>query len=118
MYLHLIVLQLTGLVKNGMPKKSNNYYCVYGCKSYYRTDDSISFHRLPMLYEPKVLWRNNKEFEELVDCRRIWAILLKLSKEALTKKQILICSKHFTKEDFFPLGKILKTINLKLYVDI
>ncbi len=86
-------------------KKSNNYCSVFGCCSFYSTNEDISFHCLPKINDPKVLLKNKWGQEELVDRRRMWAILLRFSKEALLKKHILVCSKHFTSEDFLPPGK-------------
>ncbi|KAF0704452.1 zinc finger SWIM domain-containing protein 3-like, partial [Aphis craccivora] len=83
-------------------KKSNNYCSVFGCCSFYSTNEDISFHCLPKINDPKVLLKNKWGQEELVDRRRMWAILLRFSKEALLKKHILVCSKHFTSEDFLP----------------
>ncbi|CAI6359689.1 unnamed protein product [Macrosiphum euphorbiae] len=81
-------------------KKSNNYCSVFGCFSYYSTNEDISFHLIPKSNDPKVLLKNKWGQEELVDRRRMWAILLLFSKEALLKKHIVVCSKHFTSEDF------------------
>ncbi|KAF0715385.1 Ribonucleoside-diphosphate reductase [Aphis craccivora] len=61
-------------------KKSNNHCSVYGCNTYYFSDKSISFHQLPNRNEPKILHKNNFGIEELVDRRRIWEIVLKLTK--------------------------------------
>jgi hypothetical protein len=47
-------------------KKSNNYCCVYGCTTFYSSDDSISFHRLPNPKDPKILLKNSFGIEELV----------------------------------------------------
>ncbi|XP_003243795.1 uncharacterized protein LOC100568499 isoform X2 [Acyrthosiphon pisum] len=88
--------------KNKNKKKSNNYCSVYGCNSFYLTNECISFHRLPDLNEPKISWKNSFGIEELVNRRRIWAVKLKLSEEALTKKQLQVCSKHFTPNDYLP----------------
>jgi len=87
-------------------KKSNNYCSVFGCNAYYWSDKSISFHQLPNRNEPKILQKNNFGIQELGDRRRMWEIVLKLSKKSLTKKRIQICSKHFTANDFFPPGKL------------
>ncbi|KAE9534056.1 hypothetical protein AGLY_008792 [Aphis glycines] len=43
----------------------------------------------------------------------MWAILLRFSKEALLKKHILVCSKHFTSEDFLLPGNNNKRKRLK-----
>ncbi|XP_008185865.1 uncharacterized protein LOC100570102 [Acyrthosiphon pisum] len=83
-------------------KKSKNYCRVYRCKSFYLTDECISFHRLPKANKPKILWKYSVRIEELVNCRKIWAVKLKLSKEALAKKQLQVCSKHFTPNDYLP----------------
>jgi len=63
---------------------------------------------LPNSNEPKILCKNSLGVEELVNRRSIWAVKLKLSKEALTKKQLLVCSKHFTPNDYLP-GMLLCT---------
>lgn len=81
-------------------KKSNNYCSVFGCKTKYSTSNEISFHSFPTLKEPKILWNNKNGIEELVHRHKIWSMLLKMSKEALSKKRLKICSLHFTKEDF------------------
>jgi len=91
-------------------KKSNNHCSVYGCNTYYFSNKSISFHQLPNRNEPKILHKNNFVTEELVDRRRIWEIVLKLSKKALSKKRIQICSKHFTENYFFSSGKLFFNI--------
>lgn len=62
---------------------------------------------MPNRNEPKYLQKNYFGIEELVNHRRMWEIVLKLSKKALTKKRIQICSKHFTANNFFPPGKLL-----------
>jgi hypothetical protein len=85
-------------------KKSNNYCSVFGCQSYYSFDENISFHRIPNVKDPKVLFKNKWGIEELVDRRRMWAVTLRFSKAALLKKQIKVCSKHFTSQDFFAPG--------------
>lgn len=85
------------------PKKSkSNVFCsVFGCKTYYSTDNSISFHWFPEANKSKVQWTNNNGSIELIDKRRAWAIKLRMGKETL-KKRIRVCSKHFKDEDFFP----------------
>jgi len=77
-------------------KKSYNYYSIFGCCSFYSTNEDISFHCLPKINDPKVLLKNKWGQEELVDRRIMWAILLRFLREALLKKHILVCSKHFT----------------------
>jgi len=66
---------------------------------------------LPNLNEPKILWQNSLGIEELVNRRRIWAVKLKLSKEALTKKQLQVCSKHFSPNNYLP-GMLLCTLSI------
>lgn len=92
-------------------KRSKNYCSVFGCKSYYLSDDSIGFHRLPKANKTKILWKNKYGIQELVDRHRIWTTTLRLSKEALRKKNVQVCSKHFTNNDYFPPGKFIKIIN-------
>ncbi|XP_050426264.1 uncharacterized protein LOC126836698 [Adelges cooleyi] len=94
-------------------KKSNKYCCVFGCNSYYSINTNLSFHQFPNLKEPKVLWKNKIGIEELINRRRMWAIILKLSKKALKKKQLKVCSKHFNECDFFPMGLNKTRICLK-----
>lgn len=93
--------------KFAVQNKSNNYCCVYGCKTFYSADGSISFHWLPNQNDPKILVKNSLGIEELVDGCNIWIIKLKLSKEALTKTRIQVCSKHFTQSDYFSQGMLL-----------
>lgn len=47
---------------------------------------------------------NKHGIKELVDRRRMWAINLRMGKDALKKSQVRICSLHFTENDFFSSG--------------
>lgn len=66
--------------------KSHVYGSVFGCKTYYSTDNSISFHWFPESNKSKVQWTNNNGRTELVDKRRAWAIKLRMGKETQKKK--------------------------------
>lgn len=90
-------------------RTSRTYCGVFGCKTFYSTNSSISFHLLPKVNEPKVIWINKLGKEELVDRRQIWAINLKMGKETLKKSQLRVCSLHFTNNDFFASGIIIIT---------
>lgn len=81
-------------------KKSNVYCSVYGCKTFYSSDNSVSFHWFPNEKEGNVPWTNKNGIIEHIDKRRAWAINLKMDKETL-KKKLRICSKHFSDDDYF-----------------
>lgn len=94
----------------GNSKRKNSVYCsVYGCKSYYSSD--ISFHFFPKENTIKVLWTSKNSIKEYVDKRLLWAKQLWIDKDIL-KKNLHICSKHFTPLDFhsLPPGIYFKTI--------
>jgi len=99
-------------------KKSKNHCSVFGCSAYYSTEENISYHCLPSATGPKILWKNNSGFEELVNCQTIWAVGLRLSKEALSKKNIKVCSKHFTVNDYFRPSNLIKIICTHMFLYI
>jgi len=78
-------------------------YCnVFGCKTFYTEDKTISFHWFPKENEGVVPWTNKNGIVENIDKRRACAINLKMDKQTL-KKRLRICSNHFTDDCFFPL---------------
>lgn len=97
-------------------KKSHNYCSVFGCKTKYSSSDYISFHSFPSTKEPKVLWRNKNGVEELNNRHKIWAMVLRMGKETLNKKQLKICSLHFTNEDFKSGGMSYQIIHQYLVI--
>lgn len=69
----------------------NTMYCsVFGCKSFYLTDKSVSFQWFPKVKASKVLWTNKYVISELIDKQCAWAINLKMTKESLKKVKNLL----------------------------
>lgn len=52
--------------------KSNVYCSVYGCKTFYLTDNSISFHWFLEANKSKVQWTNQNGYKELLDKYQRW----------------------------------------------
>ncbi|XP_043466303.1 uncharacterized protein LOC122501101 [Leptopilina heterotoma] len=77
--------------------KSRGNCCVEGCFSKMHENKSLSFHKVPALRKCKVSRINIFGKEELVDKRTMWLKLLNVKDN---KKYLLVCSKHFTKEDY------------------
>lgn len=92
-------------------KNSRVYGGVFGCKPFYSTNENISFHVFPKDNEPKVLWTNKMGIKELADRRRVWAMNLRMGKDALQKTQLRVCSLHFTENDFMPSGNLIYKLN-------
>lgn len=66
--------------------RNSRIYCgVFGCNTFYSTNENISFHLLPNEYDPKVLWINKMGKEELDNRRCVWAMNLRFGKETLKK---------------------------------
>lgn len=92
--------------------RNSRIYCgVFGCKTFYSTNENISVHLFPKENESKVLRINKMGKEELVDRHCAWAMNLKMGKESLKKTQLPVCSLHFTENDFMPSGNILQLIH-------
>lgn len=82
--------------------KTSNVYCaVFGCKTFYANDKTISFHWFPKEREGNVPWTNKYDVVENIVKRRAWAINLKIDRGTLKKISLRICSKHSTDEDYF-----------------
>lgn len=82
--------------------RNSRIYCgVYGCKTFYSTNENISFHLFPKENEPKVVWTNKMGKKELSDRRCVWAINLRMGKESLKRHNY-----YFTENDFMPSRKI------------
>lgn len=81
-----------------------------GCNSSY-PEKNISFHWFPKANISKVEFVDNNGLVKCIDKRLAWAMRFKMGK--LThEKNIRICSKHFSDDDFYPNPPGIIIINL------
>ncbi|KAK4875999.1 hypothetical protein RN001_012421 [Aquatica leii] len=77
---------------------SNEYCCVPDCKSHAKKSPDISFHRFPRQETGKVFIKT-KLGQTRIDRRRAWEMLLKMGKRVSSR--MVVCSLHFTENDYF-----------------
>lgn len=84
------------------PRKNNSNVscCALGCKSYEKKDLDVRFHRVPIAGK-SVDIINKLNIKEIVDRRFVWMKHLKISKNF---SRPMVCSLHFSKEDYFLCG--------------
>lgn len=79
--------------------KSRDYCSVFGCNARRFRRPELAFHKFPKrgLRNVKIRYQNGEE--EWVDVRVAWELQLKMSKP--TTSAMNVCSRHFTKDDYF-----------------
>lgn len=87
--------------------KSNQYCCVYGCKSSYK-EGNISLHSFPRPGRRKVQINNELGVVERVDAEAAWKLRLKIYHANTV--HLRVCSKHFKKDDYILPGKFIYVI--------
>lgn len=85
--------------------KNRGVCCVKSCDSKVCKNMNLSFHKIPAFGKCKVSRINIFGKEEFVDKRTQWLKLLNIK----DKKYLIVCSKHFTKEDYLYPGKVMLT---------
>jgi len=87
---------------NHRKKSSSGRCCVSGCTSNKNVNLNLSFHTVPKANSAKIARINLFEKRELVDKRSEWLRSLKVADE---DKELLVCSLHFNKDDYYLTGK-------------
>lgn len=80
--------------------KSKIFCSVFGCSSKKCRDPSLSFHKFPKAGELKVDFENKFGVKKAIDRRLLWEKVLRMGKKVTDT--MVICSLHFTKEDYLP----------------
>lgn len=96
------------------PRKSSSkkYCCVYGCSSNPSKNPDVRFHHFP---KPNLVFAKIKNYfrdYKKVDCRKMWERVLKISDNV--REHMVVCSLHFTKNDYILPGKLLTNL---LFID-
>lgn len=81
--------------------KSKVMCCVYGCNSNYKRCPQLAFHSFPRV-KKMVNFENKFGYNEAVDVKKAWEIKLLMGKPVT--KSMLVCSLHFTENDYFPMA--------------
>ncbi|XP_067120132.1 uncharacterized protein [Centruroides vittatus] len=91
-------------------RKSKAFCCVLNCNSKAIRDPDVSFHVFP--HEKQMILRKS-EFGESQKCnrRKEWIRLLRIGKKVT--KYMVVCSKHFTPEDYILSSYACKRRQLK-----
>lgn len=94
----------TGVVYFSSTKSTSKICCcVPGCNSSPRRDGTVRFHRFPKEGQEIVEVKNIFVDDESIDRHLAWKSVLRI--ETNVMDQMLVCSKHFTKDDYYFSGK-------------
>lgn len=87
---------------NYRKKSSRGWCCVNKCTSNKSVNLNLSFHTVPKANSAKIFRKNLFGKRELVDKRSEWLRNLKVTDE---DKELLVCSLHFKKDDYYLTGE-------------
>lgn len=90
---------------------SNNYCSVPGCFIYGKKTPGISFHKFPSENENIFVKVENKNKSLWVSRRQAWRYNLRIPREI--KPNMIVCSRHFSSNDFFVKEGVILRRHLK-----
>ncbi|KAH0537979.1 hypothetical protein KQX54_002495 [Cotesia glomerata] len=91
--------------------KSRKDCCVYGCSSNAARNPKGRFHHFPRTNRFIVKTQNYFGEDEKLDCRQMWIRVLKIGVNVT--EHMVVCSLHFTKNDYFLPENSINTTDLE-----
>lgn len=94
----------SGVTFSPKKSKSKKFCSVFGCNSSGNKNETLRFHHFPRKGQGFVEIKNKFGNVEKVDRAQAWENVLRMGKNV--SPYMVICSRHFTKEDYvFPSKK-------------